>query len=97
VTGLAQVNLPPDTDLDSVRRKLVLDLKYIANATLLLDVRLMLATVAPMIGIPGAWANWIFRVGHEMESLEQDYRVIDLPARLSDEHLELVNAINTRS
>ena len=29
VTGLAQLNLPPDTDLISVRRKLVLDCEYI--------------------------------------------------------------------
>ena len=29
ITGLAQLNLPPDTDLDSVRRKLALDLEYI--------------------------------------------------------------------
>jgi lipopolysaccharide/colanic/teichoic acid biosynthesis glycosyltransferase len=28
ITGLAQINLPPDTDLDSVRRKLVLDREY---------------------------------------------------------------------
>jgi lipopolysaccharide/colanic/teichoic acid biosynthesis glycosyltransferase len=94
VTGLAQVNLPPDTDLESVRRKLVLDVKYIAQATLLLDLRLMLATVAPMMGIPGAWANRIFRVGHKMESLHNDAQFLDMPVRLSDKHLELVNAIN---
>ena len=29
VTGLAQINLPPDTDLASVQRKLVLDCEYI--------------------------------------------------------------------
>ena len=32
VTGLAQINLPPDTDHDSVRRKLILDLHYIDTA-----------------------------------------------------------------
>lgn len=37
VTGLAQLNLPPDTDLLSVRRKLVLDREYIERAGLLLD------------------------------------------------------------
>jgi lipopolysaccharide/colanic/teichoic acid biosynthesis glycosyltransferase len=48
VTGLAQVNLPPDTDLDSVRRKLVLDLQYIRRAGVLLDARLLLCTLGRM-------------------------------------------------
>src|SRR5205085_1127292 len=29
ITGLAQINLPPDCDVDSVRRKLLLDQEYI--------------------------------------------------------------------
>ena len=32
ITGLAQLNLPPDSDLDSVRCKLLLDLEYIWDA-----------------------------------------------------------------
>jgi len=51
VTGLAQVNFPPDTDLHSVRRKLVLDLQYVAKASLLLDVRLFLCTSGRMFKI----------------------------------------------
>jgi lipopolysaccharide/colanic/teichoic acid biosynthesis glycosyltransferase len=51
VTGLAQINLPPDTDLDSVRRKLVLDLQYVAEASLLLDLRLFLCTLGRMCRI----------------------------------------------
>ncbi len=34
VTGLAQVNLPPDSGIDSVRRKLRLDVEYIKTADL---------------------------------------------------------------
>ena len=52
VTGLAQVNLPPDTDLKSVRRKLLLDRQYVAEAGLLLDVRLFLCTLGRMCKIP---------------------------------------------
>ena len=37
VTGLAQINLPPDSTLDDVRRKLVLDMKYIKQAGPWLD------------------------------------------------------------
>jgi lipopolysaccharide/colanic/teichoic acid biosynthesis glycosyltransferase len=45
MTGLAQVNLPPDTDMNSVRRKLVLDRHYARSSSLELDFRLMLATL----------------------------------------------------
>ncbi len=51
VTGLAQVNLPPDTDLHSVRRKLVLDCQYIQSAGLWLDFRLFVCTIARMFRI----------------------------------------------
>lgn len=44
ITGLAQINLPPDSTLDDVRRKLVLDLEYVARGNLLFDVRIFLAT-----------------------------------------------------
>ena len=44
ITGLAQINLPPDTDLESVRRKLVLDLEYVEGGSLNLDVRIFMAT-----------------------------------------------------
>ena len=50
VTGLAQVNLPPDVDLDSVRRKLVLDLEYCDEASPLLDARLLLCTLLRAVG-----------------------------------------------
>lgn len=45
ITGLAQINLPPDTDLMSVRRKLALDLKYIDESSFWLDARLLLCTL----------------------------------------------------
>ena len=35
--GLAQINLPPDETIDSVRRKLVLDIEYIETASWGLD------------------------------------------------------------
>ena len=44
ITGLAQINLPPDSDLESVRRKLTLDLEYIESASLSLDLRIVAAT-----------------------------------------------------
>jgi len=60
ITGLAQINLPPDTDMDSVRRKLVLDLEYIKTAGVLLDVRMFLCTSVRLLGLPGALAMHTF-------------------------------------
>ena len=53
ITGLAQINLPPDTDLESVRRKLVVDLDYIGTAGLWLDVRILVCTALRMVWIKG--------------------------------------------
>jgi lipopolysaccharide/colanic/teichoic acid biosynthesis glycosyltransferase len=60
ITGLAQVNLPADTDLDSVRRKLVLDREYIANAGIWLDQRILLCTLLRVIGLRGGRAVRLF-------------------------------------
>jgi lipopolysaccharide/colanic/teichoic acid biosynthesis glycosyltransferase len=49
VTGLAQVHLPPDTDLNSVRRKLAYDLYYIRHIGWWTDLRLIVATVLHVV------------------------------------------------
>ena len=51
ITGLAQINLPPDTDIESVRRKLELDLEYVASGSLHLDLRIVLATFLRLLHI----------------------------------------------
>jgi lipopolysaccharide/colanic/teichoic acid biosynthesis glycosyltransferase len=53
ITGLAQINLPPDSDIDSVRQKLAVDLDYIGAATLWLDLRIMICTALRMAWIKG--------------------------------------------
>ncbi len=58
VTGLAQVQLPPDSDLASVRRKLAHDLYYLRQLSLWLDFRILLATVLYVGGVrPGVLAR----------------------------------------
>ena len=52
VTGLAQVQLPPDTDVEDVRRKLACDLYYRDIASLWLDVRIVLSTILKVFCIP---------------------------------------------
>jgi lipopolysaccharide/colanic/teichoic acid biosynthesis glycosyltransferase len=52
ITGLAQVHLPPDTDIESVRRKLAYDLYYIQNMSVWLDLRILAATLFYSVGNP---------------------------------------------
>lgn len=56
ITGLAQINLPPDTDLASVRRKLKLDLEYIRHAHIGLDLRILICSCLRLVGVPGDYA-----------------------------------------
>lgn len=51
VTGLAQVTLPPDTNLDSVRRKTILDRQYVTVASFGLDLHILLCTVMMAFGL----------------------------------------------
>lgn len=52
LTGLAQIQLPPDTDLASVQRKLACDLYYIHHMGPWLDLRILICTVSYLMGIP---------------------------------------------
>jgi lipopolysaccharide/colanic/teichoic acid biosynthesis glycosyltransferase len=52
VTGLAQVLQAPDTDLESVRRKLQFDLHYLESWSLRLDSQIVMATVLHLVHLP---------------------------------------------
>jgi lipopolysaccharide/colanic/teichoic acid biosynthesis glycosyltransferase len=60
VTGLAQINLPPDVTLDDVRRKLIVDVEYIKRAEPWLDARIFMSTFVRMLGLPGERAISLF-------------------------------------
>jgi lipopolysaccharide/colanic/teichoic acid biosynthesis glycosyltransferase len=99
VTGLAQVNLPPDTDFDSVRRKLLLDLRYIAQASFLFDVRLLLATAAPLLGIRKTWINRLLRLSCTAEVPRQVEHAVERAhgvTELSDVHAGFISAMSAR-
>lgn len=70
ITGLAQINLPPDTDFESVRRKQVLDMQYVQEAGLWLDMRMLLCTSLRLFGVGGDLAMRLMRV--ERHVLLQD-------------------------
>jgi lipopolysaccharide/colanic/teichoic acid biosynthesis glycosyltransferase len=73
VTGLAQVQLPADTDMNSVRRKLAYDLYYLAQVNFWLDLRLIFCTGVHMIGVPYRHLTWLFRIP-PMEVVEKAYK-----------------------
>lgn len=52
ITGLAQIQLPPDVDLESVHRKLTCDLYYIEHLGPWLDLRIMIGTALKIAGLP---------------------------------------------
>jgi lipopolysaccharide/colanic/teichoic acid biosynthesis glycosyltransferase len=52
VTGLAQVQLPADTDVESVRRKVAYDLFYIQQLSFGLDARIIVCTGLKCLGVP---------------------------------------------
>ncbi len=53
LTGLAQINLPPDQEVSDVQRKQVLDLCYIDEANASLEVRILIATALRVAHIRG--------------------------------------------
>jgi lipopolysaccharide/colanic/teichoic acid biosynthesis glycosyltransferase len=55
ITGWAQINNHYDTSLDSVRRKVVYDLEYIARQSTFEDLRILVRTVPVVVFKRGAW------------------------------------------
>ncbi|HVS38132.1 MAG TPA: sugar transferase [Gemmataceae bacterium] len=83
VTGLAQVQLPADTDLASVRRKLAHDLYYVRHVNPWLDLRLLLCTAFYAIGVPFALLSMLLGVprSDRIERTLQDVLAEPAPAR----------------
>jgi lipopolysaccharide/colanic/teichoic acid biosynthesis glycosyltransferase len=73
VTGLAQIQLPADTDLESVRRKLAYDLFYVRHASLWLDLRILAGTAFKMVGTPFPFLRKLFLMP-SVEVIEDAYR-----------------------
>ena len=62
LTGLAQVQQPPDTDIFSVRRKLNFDLYYVDRLSPWLDSRVRLGTVLKCLVFPFGWIGWVLQL-----------------------------------
>jgi len=73
ITGLAQINLPPDSDYDSVRSKLKLDLEYIGAASPWLELRMFCWTCLRLVGVPAEVATRTMRVGRSAARSPLEY------------------------
>ena len=78
ITGLAQINLPPDVDIESVRAKLALDLEYIQTASLGLDIRMLLSTALRLLCVRGGFVPRWLRVTRLEPSAENQPFVRDV-------------------
>ena len=83
VTGLAQVQLPADTDLTSVRRKLAHDLYYVRHVHPWLDLRLLVCTAFYAVGAPFSLVGRFLRIPQSdvVERAMQSVVAEPMPAR----------------
>jgi lipopolysaccharide/colanic/teichoic acid biosynthesis glycosyltransferase len=65
ITGIAQINLPPDQTIDSVRRKQSLDILYIREMSWHFDIRIMLATAMRLFGLSGVTVTYLMGLHRE--------------------------------
>jgi lipopolysaccharide/colanic/teichoic acid biosynthesis glycosyltransferase len=64
ITGLGQVQLPPDTNVDSVRSKLPYDLYYVCHSNPWLDFRIYLATALHLLSTPAPLRRGLLLLPH---------------------------------
>lgn len=78
VTGLAQVLLPPDVDVQSVRTKLTYDLFYLRHVGFWFDLKIIGCTLLKVVGLPNALKRNLLGVP-DHDSIEGSYE--DLVSR----------------
>jgi lipopolysaccharide/colanic/teichoic acid biosynthesis glycosyltransferase len=77
LSGLAQVMQPPDSDLESVRRKLQYDLLYLDRMGLGLDLRICLATALHLAHVPVPVIARVLRTDLEHSNLRPPIRSLE--------------------
>jgi lipopolysaccharide/colanic/teichoic acid biosynthesis glycosyltransferase len=73
ITGLAQMRLPPDSNLESVRRKVVCDIYYVQHAGPWLDFKLLCMTAWRLISELNSFC-WKFVALPSQKEIERGYR-----------------------
>jgi lipopolysaccharide/colanic/teichoic acid biosynthesis glycosyltransferase len=94
VTGLAQVQLPADSDITSVRHKVYYDLYYIVNQSFWLDARIAGATLFKSLGMGPEWLRRLFLLPSREQVIEQFLTLI-FPGSESDSrpHLQPAQSV----
>lgn len=70
ITGLAQVHLPPDVDLEGVRKKLVCDLHYIRHPSAWTDLGILICTGLLLIGVPLTFSRRVLAIADPLATGE---------------------------
>jgi lipopolysaccharide/colanic/teichoic acid biosynthesis glycosyltransferase len=83
ITGFAQVQLPPDTDLMSVQIKTAYDLFYVQHVSFSFDLRIGWATALKMIGVKFLALGRIFRFPPRA-TIEREYQQLIHPDGAAD-------------
>jgi lipopolysaccharide/colanic/teichoic acid biosynthesis glycosyltransferase len=79
ITGLAQLHLPPDTEVAHVERKLTYDLYYARHLGLGLDLTILLGTALKVIGLPARLVRAVVPLRRDMD--EENANVLPFPTR----------------
>ena len=87
VTGLAQVQLGADTDVASVRRKLLYDLHYVQHLNAWMDLRILVATAIYALG------NLEKAGGPALPALEKLLMTTGIPAEIRETAQDAINII----
>ncbi len=98
ITGLAQIYLPPDVDLNSVKRKTRLDLHYLENAGFLMDARILFCTALRILAVRGGVGPKISGLDRQIEDIRRalwsekaDMKALKRKRRKVDSRLAAVN------
>jgi len=78
ISGLAQINLSSDVDVNSARAKLFLDLEYIRTASLGLDMRILLCTTLRVLGVRGGYATRWLQLDRSVPSGIERFSTVDV-------------------
>ena len=93
VTGLAQINLPADESLESVRKKVILDCEYIRTASLNLDLRIFFCTFFRMTGLRHGVAPRLFGIERDPDKLASSFSArtgnIEFTSSLDDSQISI--------
>jgi len=89
VTGLAQVQLPADTDLASVRRKLAYDLYYVKHMGFFMDMRIIGCTAFHMVGVPYYFLAKLLLIPNQ-QAVEGAYRTLPSEEGMARPQIQVV-------